>query len=115
MVPPCSKQNVLYHLEHAVKEFPQLSKAIITDTRFSGGKNAIKKVLDKVQKSKQTVKIRKLLYADSPINTAKTVAQLIQIFKKPYKVQLVTSYDDYDEHRPITINNPKLAKPSNKR
>ena len=103
MVPPCSKQNVLYHLEHAVKQFPQLAKAIITDTRFSGGKNAIKKVLDKVQKSKQTQKVKHLLYAQSPINTAKTVAQLRQIFKKPYKVNMVTSYDDYHNNRPATI------------
>lgn len=112
MVPPCSKQNVLYHLQHAVKQFPELYKAIITDTRFSGGKNAIKRVLDKVQKSKQTTKIKKLLYADSPINTAKTVAQLQDIFSKPYKVHLVTSYDDFDCNRPATILNPDLAKPS---
>lgn len=86
MVPPCSKQNVLYHLEHAVQKFPELSKAIITDTRFSGGKNAIKKVLDKVQKSKQIQKIKHLLYEQSDINTVKSVEQLQQIFRKPYKI-----------------------------
>jgi len=53
MTPPCSKQNVLYHLSHAVKEFPDLHKAILTDTRFSGGRYAIKTEADKAAHYKQ--------------------------------------------------------------
>lgn len=93
MVPPCSKQNVLYHLQHAVRQFPQLAKAIITDTRFSGGKNAIKKVLDKVSQIKQIQRIQHLLYKQSQINTSKSISQLQQIFKKPYKSTSITYFN----------------------
>lgn len=96
MVPPCSKQNVLYHLQHAVQKFPQLAKAIITDTRFSGGKNAIKKVLDKTQKFNQTSRIKHLLYSQSQANTAKSVQQLQQIFKKPYKADSIMYFQSME-------------------
>lgn len=40
MTPKCSKQNVLYHLKHAVEMFPEISSALLTDTRFSSGRYA---------------------------------------------------------------------------
>lgn len=39
----CKKQNVLYHLRKAVNMYPELSVAIIVDTRFSRGFRALKR------------------------------------------------------------------------
>ena len=95
MVPPCSKQNVLYHLSHAVEQFPQLSKAILTDTRFSGGRYAIKRVADMIDTQDKSNKVKKLLYKETPINKVKTLDQLHQIFKKPFKTQIIDIFDAY--------------------
>lgn len=95
MVPPCSKQNVLYHLSHAVQQFPELSKAILTDTRFSGGRYAIKRVADLVNEQKCSNKVKKLLYAQTDINKAKTIQELQQLFKEPFKCASIDIYDAY--------------------
>lgn len=95
MVPPCSKQNVLYHLQHAVQEFPQLSKAILTDTRFSGGRYAIKRVADIAKEQINSNKIKKLLYNQTAINKRKTLEQLHQLFSEPFKTQTINIYDAY--------------------
>lgn len=39
----CRKQNVQYHLKKAVSLCPELSHALLIDTRFSSGYSAIKK------------------------------------------------------------------------
>lgn len=39
----CKKQNVQYHLKKAVSLCPELSHALLIDTRFSAGYSAIKK------------------------------------------------------------------------
>lgn len=93
MVPPCSKQNVLYHLERAVQMFPELCKSIITDTRFSGGKNAIRKVSDCLAKDKQINRVRRIIYEQSQMNTSKDLKELQQIFKMPYKIDVITMFD----------------------
>ena len=38
----CRKQNVLYHLKKAVSIHPELSSALIVDTRFSRGIHALR-------------------------------------------------------------------------
>ncbi len=38
----CRKQNVLYHLKKAVSIHPELSSALIVDTRFSRGVHALR-------------------------------------------------------------------------
>ena len=95
MTPPCSKQNVLYHLSHAVKLFPDLHNAIITDTRFSGGHNAIKSAADKFARSKQVQKVRKLLYKDTEANAVKDFKELTKEFKKPFKVATIDDFSEY--------------------
>lgn len=38
----CRKQNVQYHLKRAVQICPELSTALLVDTRFANGYNALK-------------------------------------------------------------------------
>ena len=38
----CRKQNVQYHLKKAVRMFPELSFALIVDSRFLGSNQALK-------------------------------------------------------------------------
>ncbi len=38
----CRKQNVQYHLKKAVRMFPELSFALIVDSRFIGKNQALK-------------------------------------------------------------------------
>ena len=101
MVPPCSKQNVLYHLSHAVQQFPELSSAILTDTRFSGGRYAIKTIADKAYEQKHTDKVKKLLYVQSQANRRKSIAQLQRLFAQPYKTQTVDMFDMYAKKEKI--------------
>ena len=95
MSPPCSKQNVLYHLQHAVKEFPQLHKAILTDGRFSGGHYAIRTAAQKANHKNAVQKVRHLLYEQNQANTQKTLAELTDIFNKPFKVSEIIDFDSY--------------------
>lgn len=94
---PCSKQNVLYHLTHAVKQFPDLYKAILTDTRFSGGRYAIKNAVEEKGRHAQIDRVRKKLYDQSPINTRKTIQELKKQFNKPFKVEVIKDFDKYQE------------------
>lgn len=96
MNPPCSKQNVLYHLSHAVNIFPDLDKAILTDTRFSGGHYAIKTEADKAARVKQVERVRKLLYATTEANRVKTFEELTEAFKKPFKVTAIEDFKKED-------------------
>ena len=98
MVPPCTKQNVLYHLSHAVKEFPELHKAIITDVRFSAGHNAIKITADRVAQDKQIEKVRNFLYNTTEANKRKTIEELQEDFKKPLKVHTIEGFDIQDKN-----------------
>lgn len=97
MTPPCSKQNVLYHLSHAVNIFPDLDKAILTDTRFSGGHYAIKTEADKAARVKQVQRVRRLLYATTQANSVKSFQELTEAFKKPFKV---TAIQDFKKEEP---------------
>lgn len=93
--PPCSKQNVLYHLSHAVRQIPDLQKAIFTDTRFSGGRYALKKIAQVSAKSAEIDRVRKLIYVENESNRQKTYQQLKQIFLNPSNVSIIDDYDTY--------------------
>lgn len=95
--PPCSKQNVLYHLSSAVKQFPDLCSSIITDSRFSGGRYAIKNVASTVNRAKQVEKIRRLLYEETEANKRKTIQELKKEFDKPVTNIPTEFYDDYKQ------------------
>lgn len=92
--PPCSKQNVLYHLSHAVRQFPDLAKAIITDTRFSAGKNAIKSVADKAARHKQIERVRRKIYDCNDLCARKEFKELQEEFDKPCKVSTIQDFED---------------------
>ena len=93
--PPCSKQNVLYHLSNAVKQFPDLCSSIITDSRFSGGRFAIKRVANTANKEKQIQKIRKVLYVETEANKQKSLSELKKEFAKPIDSIPIDYYDFY--------------------
>lgn len=93
MNPPCTKQNVLYHLSHAVQEFPDLHKAIITDARFSAGHSAIKVAADKVAQDRQIERVRNFLYNTTEANRRKTLEELEEAFKKPVKARIIEDFD----------------------
>lgn len=95
--PPCSKQNVLYHLSNAVKQFPDLCASIITDSRFSGGRLAIKKIANTIQKQRQIEKIRKILYVQTEANKRKSIQQLKEEFAKPVGSIPIEFFDSYKE------------------
>lgn len=80
MNPKCSKQNVLYHLKQAVQFFPELEHLILTDTRFSGGRYALRTVAAQNRANYINNKLRQALYGDNPmlkINTMKQVSALL--------------------------------------
>ena len=64
MEPKCSKQNVLYHLKCVVDEFPELLSIIQTDTRYSGGRYALKTVADRKRKQLAEERAQKIIYGD---------------------------------------------------
>lgn len=98
MDPPCSKQNVLYHLKHAVQQFPELASSIITDTRFSGGKYAIKTVASIMQQIQQVAKVQKALYSQVQTNRTRSIQELNKLFKQPSKqAKAINMYDEYKQ------------------
>ena len=62
MEPKCSKQNVLYHLKSVVEQFPELEAIIQTDTRYSGGRYALKTIADKRKQEIAEERIQKNIY-----------------------------------------------------
>lgn len=62
MSPECSKQNVLYHLKHAVSEFPELLSVLLTDTRYSSGHYALRTVATKKKRAAAEKEIQRTLY-----------------------------------------------------
>ncbi len=93
--PPCSKQNVLYHLSHAVRQFPQLEKSIVTDTRFSGGRYALKTIAQLASRIKQVQIVRRKLYEQNQYNTRKEFDELKRQLQRPYKVNIISEFDSY--------------------
>jgi len=85
---PCSKQNVLYHLKHAVELFPELQSVLLTDTRFSGGRYALQTVANRVRQEAGIKRIQGLLYGELDETTAKlSVKELNAILHAPFMVE----------------------------
>lgn len=87
MKEPFSKQNVLYHLKHAVDIMPELASVLLTDTRFSGGRYALKTIANKRRQEAAYKRIRGLLYGeDNPELQAKSMRELNAILHAPFMV-----------------------------
>ena len=85
MSPPFSKQNVLYHLKHAVDLMPELASVLLTDTRFSGGRYALQTMANKRRKEAAVKRIKGLLYGDDDPNMqAKSMRELNSILHAPF-------------------------------
>ena len=87
MAEPCSKQNVLYHLKHAVELFPELEATLLTDTRFSGGRYALQTVANRVRQEYAKKRIQGLLYGElDPAVAARSMKELNAILHAPFLV-----------------------------
>lgn len=87
MRPKCSKQNVLYHLKHAVALYPELNAAILTDTRFSAGHYALKTIADYNRQNKARQRIQGILYGEqNPGFIAKGLQEITKICAMPWMV-----------------------------
>ena len=85
MNPKCSKQNVLYHLKHAVEMFPDLNSAILTDTRFSGGHYALKSIAEANKQNKAKQRIQGILYGEAnPAFIARGLKEITRICSLPF-------------------------------
>lgn len=83
----CSKQNVLYHLKHAVEIFPELEATLLTDTRFSGGRYALQTVANRVRQEAAKKRIRGLLYGDlDPQTKERNLKELNAILNAPFMI-----------------------------
>lgn len=84
---PCSKQNTLYHLKHAVELFPELESVLLTDTRFSGGRYALQTVANRVRQESGIKRIQGLLYGElDPKVAEQRVKELNAILHAPFMV-----------------------------
>ena len=93
---PCLKQNILHHLKMAVKLFPELSKALITDTRSNGGHYALRTVANDEKEKTAKNHFRELLYGDDAEMRAMTMNEINAIFKAPMGKELnIPDFDIY--------------------
>lgn len=82
---PFSKQNVLYHLKHAVEIIPELSTALLTDTRFSAGRYALKTLAQEARQEYAEKRIQGILYGENdPAFTAYRLKELNAILQAPF-------------------------------
>ena len=85
MNPKCSKQNVLYHLKHAVELFPDLNEAILTDTRFSAGHYALKTIANYRKQNKAKQRIQGIMYGEAnPGFVARGLKEITRICAAPF-------------------------------
>ena len=85
MKEPFSKQNVLYHLKHAVEIMPELASVLLTDTRFSGGRYALQTLANKRRKEAAMREIKGLLYGDdNPELQARPMRELNAVLHAPF-------------------------------
>ena len=84
MKEPFSKQNVLYHLKHAVEIIPELSSALLTDTRFSGGRYALKTLAEHNRQLYAEKHIQGILYGDDPVFQSMRLKELNAILQAPF-------------------------------
>lgn len=82
---PFSKQNVLYHLKHAVELIPELASALLTDTRFSAGRYALKTIAQEARQEYAEQRIQGILYGENdPAFTAYRLKELNSILQAPF-------------------------------
>ena len=109
MDPPCSKQNVLYHLKHAVELFPDLNNALLTDTRFSAGRYALQPVANRYRQLQGKRKIHGLIYSNDPAMRAHAMTELNAILSAPFMISdAIVDFDLYtkdEEHNERTAAN----------
>ena len=74
-----------------------MASAIITDTRFSCGHYAIRTVADIMHSVRKTAELQHRLYPSTPVNTAKTVAELNAIFRMAAAPAVAIS--DFDAYK----------------
>lgn len=87
MKEPFSKQNVLYHLKHAVEIMPELASVLLTDTRFSGGRYALQTLANKRRQEAAKKRMKGLLYGDdNPEVQAMSMRELNAILHAPFMV-----------------------------
>lgn len=85
MNPRCSKQNVLYHLKHAVDLFPEIFSALSTDTRFSAGRYALQTVANKHRQDVCKQRVQGILYGDvNPAFKAIGINEINKIIAAPF-------------------------------
>lgn len=94
---PCLKQNILHHLKQAVKLFPELKAALITDTRSNGGHYALQTVADKYKQDATQNRLRELIYGNDANLKAMTIKEINEIFKSREAIQnsIITDFDFY--------------------
>lgn len=99
MDPPCGKQNVLYHLKHAVSQFPELNSALLTDTRFSGGRYALQTVANKNRQVASKKYLQRTIYGDDPDMQAKAMSEITAILRAPFMTaDEVLNFNPYIEN-----------------
>lgn len=87
MKEPFSKQNVLYHLKHAVEIMPELASVLLTDTRFSGGRYALQTLANKRRQEVAKRRMKGLLYGDdNPELQSRSMRELNAILHAPFMV-----------------------------
>ena len=85
---PFSKQNVLYHLKHAVEIIPELATALLTDTRFSAGRYALKTLAQHARQDYAEKRIQGILYGENdPAFTAYRLKELNAILQAPFLLE----------------------------
>ena len=85
MNPPCSKQNILYHMKQAVAMYPDLETVLPTDTRFSGGRYALRTIADISRRTLGIKRIQGILYGDAnPAFKAMGIREINKIISAPF-------------------------------
>ena len=87
MTPRFTKQKVLYCLKHAVEEFPELSSVFLTDTRFSGGKNAIETLANKHKRQASEEELKGVLYGNDDSLKALALSAVNRILRDPAAIR----------------------------
>lgn len=103
MNPPCSKQNILYHMKQAVAMYPDLETVLPTDTRFSGGRYALKTIADLSRRTLGIKRIQGILYGDAnPAFKAMGIKEINRIISAPFMLD-----DEIFEFNPYVADEEK--------
>lgn len=95
--PPCSKQNVLYHLKSAVRMYPEIEAALLIDSRYSGGRYALKTLAETRRQMQVERRVRQNLYGDAwEAQQYRRVEELNEILRLPFVISpRVLSFNAY--------------------